>query len=202
MILTLLLGCRPDPGAPRYPDPEPWTPDTGGDFYADPLDEGEERLGLGVFYEGEATETLVIDGVDRHFYIYENTFTVTTTDDRWEGYAADELTDNGVGWWGGGVHWDTPTDLRDWDALHIAIRADDRTDWAIGMTGGAEARLTVADLGVTADGEWHELEVPLTAFAGVDLSAVTVALLLVGEGGDAGDVVGVDAVYLTRRGER
>lgn len=201
MILALLLACRPDPGAPNYPDPEPWVPDEDEDFYADPLGEGEERLGYGVFYEGETTEALVIDGVDNHFYVYDGTFTVETTDDRWEGYVADELVNAGVGWWGGGVHWDVPRDLSGWETLHLAARTDASVSWSVGLSGGGtEARVTVSDYGLVADGEWHVLAIPLADFAAADLTAVTVGLLLVGEGGEAGDRVAIDGVYLTRGG--
>jgi hypothetical protein len=201
VILALLFACRPDPGAPSYPDPEPWTPSEDDDFYADPLADGEERLGYGVFYEGEATEALVVDGVDNHFYVYEGTFTVETTDDRWEGYVADELVNTGVGWWGGGVHWDVPRDLSGWETLHFAARTDASASWSVGLTGGgAEARVTVSDYGLVADDAWHVLRVPLADFAAADLTAVTVGLLLVGEGGEDGDRVAIDGVYLTRGG--
>lgn len=199
-MMLLLLACRPDPGAPHYPDPEPWAVTDDDDFYDDPLEAGEERLGIGVFYEGTATETRVIDDVDTHFYIYSATFTDTVTDDRWEGYVADDLVNTGVGWWGGGVHWDTPYDLSGWDTLHLVARSETLADWDLGITGGAEARVAVADYGMVADGEWYELEVPLADFAaaGADLTAVTVALMLIGDSGESGDTVTVDGVYFNR----
>ena len=206
MILALplaLLACRPDPGAPSYPDPEPWAHE-GDDFYADPFAEGEERLGYGVFYEGEANEALVIDGVENHFYIYESTFSVATTDDRWEGYVADEITNNGVGWWGGGVHWDVARDISGWDTLHVVLKTDVLTDWFVGITGGGqEVRVAVAEEGLSADDAWHELEIPLSLYAngGADLTSVTVGVLLVGEGGSEGDTVTIDGLYLSRGAE-
>ena len=203
LLPLALLACRPDAGAPSYPDPDPWVRE-GDDFYPDPLAEGEERLGFGVFYEGEATEALLIDGVDNHFYIYENTFSVATTDDRWEGYVADELENNGVGWWGGGVHWDIPRDISAWDRLHLALRTDVAVAWDVGLTGGGrEVRVPVAEAGLLADDAWHVLEIPLSRYAdgGADLSSVTVGLLLLGEGGTAGDTVIIDGVYLSRGAE-
>ena len=200
MIIFALLACRPDPGEPVYPDPEPWVLE-GDDFYDDPLAVGEERLALGVFYEGQATETLVVDDVTNHFYVYENTFTNKPTDDRWEGYLADELTNNGVGWWGGGVHWDTPRDVSGWDSLHVVARTTVATEWDIGITGGGnEARVSAASLGLVADGEWHVLEVPLSSFSagGANLASVTVGLLLVGQGGAKGDTLTIDGVYYRR----
>ena len=40
----------------------------------------EERLSLGVFYDGPASETYDIDDVVRHLYVYEETVSITTTD--------------------------------------------------------------------------------------------------------------------------
>lgn len=203
MSLLLLLACRPDPGAPDYPDPQPWALDNEDDE-DDPLAAGEERLGLGVFYEGPETESLVIDGVENHFYIYESTFTLTTTDDGWEGAVADLITNNGVGWWGGGVHWDVARDISGWETLHVAVRTAVMTSWAIGLTGGGvEARVAVADAGLVADDTWHELEIPLSAYTdgGADLTSVTVGLLLVGEAGVAGDALVIDGLYLSRGAE-
>ena len=73
IVLFTLLACRPDPGTPNYPEPGPWTR-TGDDFYVDALAPGEERLAIGLFYEGAATESWPIDDTDSHFYIYSNTF--------------------------------------------------------------------------------------------------------------------------------
>ena len=136
MMFLLLVACHPDPGAPDYPERALWVVDEDDGFYDDPLDEGEERLSVGVFYEGLATESYIIDDVDNHFYVYESTFSVNTTDDRWEGYLADDLVNNGVGWWGGGVHWDNPRDLSGWDSLHVVARTTVATAWDIGITPG------------------------------------------------------------------
>lgn len=200
MILSLLVACQPDPGAPDYPEREPWVVE-GDDFYDDPLAEGEERLALGIFYEGVSTESYVIDDVDNHFYIYESTFSVETTDDRWEGYSADVLIHGALAWFGGGVHWDVPRDLSGWDALHLVVQTSDDTSWQVGLTGGGvEARVPVAQYGLVADGEWHEMVIPLDDFGAADLTAVTVALLIIGDAGATGDQFVLDGVYYTRGG--
>lgn len=200
-MILLLLACHPDPGAPDYPEREPWVVDDDN-FYDDPLAPGEERLSIGLFYEGVATESVPIDDQDAHFYIYENTFSVQTTDDRYEGYVADTIVHGSLAWWGGGVHWDTPRDLSGWEALHFAVRTTDDVSWSVGMTGGGvEGRVAVSALGIAADGAWHVVDVPLDAFPGVDLTSVTVALLLVGESGETGDEITLDDLYFTRGGE-
>lgn len=202
-LLLLGLACRPDPGAPSYPDPEPWVVTDDPEFYADPLDPGEERLSIGAFYEGPADEVVPIDDAETHFYVYENTFSVQTTDDRWEGYVADTLTHGSLAWFGGGIHWDSPRDLSGWEALHLVVSTSDEASWDVGLTGGGvEARRAVADYGLVADGSWHELQIPLEDFAGADLSSVSVAFLIVGEQGETGDEFTLDAVYYTRGGAR
>jgi hypothetical protein len=195
MILALILACRPDPGAPTYPDRAAEPRDTASGFLTDPLDEGELRLGIGAFYEGPTTASVPIDDTTTHFYVYENSFGVEVSDDRVEGYASDTVVLRGNSWWGGGVHWDVPQDLTAYDTLHVALKTNALTDWYLGLKGGAEGRVAVSAAGLAPDGEWHTLDLPLSSFAGVDLGAVTVALLLVGEGGDAGDSVSIDDVY-------
>ena len=196
MTLALaLLACRPDPGAPAYPERTSLTEDSADGFLTDPLADGELRLGIGVFYEGPTTAYVPIDDTTTHFYVYENSFAVAASDDRVEGYASDALVLRGNPWWGGGVHWDTPQDLSAYDTLHLALKTDDLSDWTLGLTGGAEARVNVADVGLAADGEGHVLDLPLSGFVGIDRTAVTVGLLLVGEGGEAGASVQIDDLY-------
>lgn len=199
-MILLLLACRADPGLPDYPDREPWTR-TGDDFYEDPLAEGEDRLGIGVFYEGETTEWVPIDDSTTHFYIYENTFTVSVTDRRYEGYEADVITRGSLAWWGGGVHWDVGKDLSAYRVLNVAVRSSDTVSWELGITGGGqESRVSIADYGGVADGEWHRLRIPLVDFVGADLRSVTVPLLLIGEAGSAGDSFTIDDLYFTSEG--
>ncbi len=205
-LFVALAACRPDPGAPNYPNPGPWDPLTDDpDFLggSQPYEDGEDRLSYGIFYEGGYSDLLLLDEVTRHFYIYEGTFGVSVSDDRVEGLTSDALTLTGNPWWGGGVHWDEATDLGDWDHLHIALKSSDSSlaSWSIGMTGGGnEGRVNVSAAGFVPDGSWQDLSIPLADFesAGVDLGSVTVGLLLVGEGGAAGDTVLIDDLYLTR----
>jgi hypothetical protein len=196
--LALLAACRPDPGAPAYPERAPWDRATSDGFLATPLADGETRLGIGVFYEGETTESVPIDDTTTHFYVYESSFYVEADDDRVEGYASDGVVLRGKPWWGGGVHWDAPRDLSAYDTLHVALRTESLGSWNLGVKGTREARVDVADHGLVADGEWHALEIPLATFAeaGADLRQVTLPLLLVGEGGAEGDTVWIDDLYL------
>jgi hypothetical protein len=204
-LALLLGGCRPDPGAPQYPAREPWDPTTDDpDFVPgeDPYEEGEERLSIGIFYEGGASEVLPIDDETRHWYIYEGTFSQGLSEDRAEGLVSDEITLTGAQpWWGGGVTWDTPTDLSAWTTLHISFASRDPSfaSFDIGMGDGvAEARVSAAEVGFRNGGAWTSLTIPLSAFSGVDLTRVTLPLLLASGSGAAGDRLRVDALYFTK----
>jgi hypothetical protein len=197
VFVALLVACRPDPGAPSYPERLPWDRAAADGFLATPLAEGEERLGIGVFYEGETTDIVPIDDTLTHFYVYESSFGVEASDDRVEGYASDVIVLRGNPWWGGGVHWDSTRDLTGYDTLHVAMKTESLGSWDLGVKGVREARIDVADYGLVADGAWHTLAIPLADFAaaGADLTQVGIPLLLVGEGGEEGDTVALDDLY-------
>ncbi len=204
LVPLVVAACRPDPGIPDYPVPQEWDiAASDPDFYGDnPYQDGDQRLSIGVFYEGGASVSIPLDDVVNHFYIYENTFVLSDSDDRAEGFVSNRIVSTGNAWWGGGVHWDQPIDLSDWDTLHVALKTRDASmaTWSIGMAGGGnEGRVSLSSLGFTADGTWQVLQLPLASFvsAGVDLSLVSVPLLLVGDGAAADESVLIDDLYFT-----
>lgn len=201
----LLGGCRPDPGSPNYPNPDAWDPTSDDPDFVEsdsPFEEGDERLSIGVFYEGGFSEELPIDNETRHVYVYDETYSIGVSEDRFEGLSADSITITGAqAWWGGGVHWDQPTDLSAWTTMHVALASTDGSfaAWTLGMSDGiTEARVDVGELGFIPDGTWHSLRIPLGAFPGLDLSQITVVMLVIGESGTAGDVLLIDDVYFTK----
>lgn len=198
-LVTLLLACRPDLGAPSYPNPGPWSEDTGSGALPgpDPYVEGESRLSLGIFYEGEASE---VDPTD-NFYIFESTFSSSSSGERVEGLSSDVWIHTGGAWWGGGIYWDAARDLSAWTTLNLDLMAPAAGGISavdVAILGEIEGRITAADAGFVADGEWHHLVLPLADFAsgGVDLSQITVPLILAGEGGAEGDELYIDNLYL------
>lgn len=215
IALLSTTGCRPDPGADDYDSQEVFHFDAGDprpENYVegpDPWVEGEPRLSIGLFYEGGASETVVVDDVTVHFYVYEGTFGLTPEGrGQREGLSVDRLVHAGTPWWGGGVHWDTPRDLSLYTTLHVSLRSSDAAfrEVKLGMTSGAEgsaaraeAQVLASDFGWTNDGAWHDLAVPLTAFvdAGLDPTEVTVALVLGGGSGTSADSMLIDAVYFS-----
>ncbi len=203
LLLFLFSACRPALDTPTYPSFSDWS-DTADPFLTTTtFTTVEERLSIDVFYEGDATETIPIDGVSTHYYIYENTYTELTSSDRLEGVESARLVLGGSPWWGGGIHWDSPQDISDWTSFTLGFKStsDVFANFDIGMTGGeVEVRLPAADYGWVADGEWHQLVLPLADFAdgGVALSSVTVGLLLVGESAEPNAELLIDNVFLTK----
>ena len=206
MTVFLCVACRPEPGDPDYPEPDDISfgdEDDGLLDGPDPYEEGDERLSLGAFYEGGYSEIVAIDDVTNHYYIYSSTYTQDSDlQDRVEGRVSDVLIMGSAGWFGGGIHWDGGGDLSDWTTLFVSMRSNDEglENTEIRMTGGVEGGVSLADYGFAADGEWHELEIPLADIedAGVDLSTITVALMFIGEGVVEGDELKVDNLYLTK----
>lgn len=213
--VLVMGGCRPEPGAPDYASQEEFNWAEEDEATEEPLEgpdpftPGEPRLSLGAFYEGGSSIEIAIDEVTRHFYIYQDegtgelTFSQTSSTDRLEGLRSDEVVHNGGGWWGGGIHWDSPFDLSDWKTLHIGMKATDSAFDTVHIAMESEEtslEVQVSDYGFSANGEWHMVSIPLSVFAesGVEMEAITIPMRMGGVGGDAGATLLIDNLYLTQ----
>lgn len=202
-LLASSAACRPVPGEPDYPEVSPYVDtDTDGFLPGDaPWDGSSPRLSLSVFYEGGATDTLLVDDETVHYYIYEGSFSQVISDERVEGTESDRITVSSATWWGGGVHLDQAADLSAWDTLHVALRSSDEAmaDFELGMVGSAgEGRVRASTYGFQADGEWHVLNIPLADLSPAPgLDGVTVALLLIDATAGSGSTLFVDDLYFT-----
>lgn len=201
-----LLACRPDPGLPSYPDTGTAATDTSEPALPegpDPYEAGEARLSIGLYYESGYSDLIEINDVDTHYYIFESTYTEgVELQDVVEGREASLITHGAVGWFGGGITWDTPRDLSAWTTMYVSLRSGDPgfADLNLHFTGGTEAIVSAADYGWAADGQWHHLQVPLADFVagGADLSIVTAPYVLIGAGGTEGEQLKVDNLYYTQ----
>jgi len=202
-LSVLALACRPTPGEPDYPDITPYQDtDVDGNLPGDdPWDGGSPRLSLSAFYEGGASDVILIDDETVHYYIYEGSFSQQTSAERVEGFESDEITVSAATFWGGGVHLDEPQDLSAWDTLHVALRSDDPEleAFQLGMVGSAaEGRASVTSYGFAADGEWHVLNIPLAELTpSPGLDSVSVALLLISPTATPGTSILIDDLYFT-----
>mgnify|MGYP000666063613 CR=1 FL=1 len=210
--LTVPLGaCRPDIGAPLYGDFVGDDDDSAGGVDPnnfpgpDPYEDGEERLSVGIFYEGGFSSQITLEAGVADYFIYEGTYeSFPDFENREEGYQSDIISPTGVGWWGGGVTWAQPLDLSAWTQLHISFASADpgfaSFDVGFGGGGAAEVRATVTDYGFVNDGAWHQVVIPLSVFeaGGADLSSVGLPIQLIADGLVNGEELRVDNLYFTK----
>lgn len=206
-VLLALAGCRADPGRPDYSglsevfERANETRDNDVLPGPDPYVAGEDRLGLGIFYEGSASEVVPIDGTASAYYIFlannQLTFVQTSAADRVEGRQSDLFTLAGAPWWGGGVVWDPVRDLRPWTVLSVSLKSNDLEDVNVTVGSTVEVALPASSYGYAGDGQWHNLTIPLSDFeaGGVDLSAIRLVFALGGVGGSGARLL-VDNVYM------
>lgn len=201
-------GCRVDPGLPDY---RSHVGVRGSEVDDTPLPgeqpfvENEPRLSLGIFYEGGATDEILINDVDTHYYIFENSFSLERSTERVEGAYSDQLTLKGGTFYGGGVIYDQPRDLSRWTTLHIALRSADESfaDVPLVFLSGpraeaAESSVPASDYGYLNDGAWHHLAIPLVDVTGFDPSQVVSPLTLSAPVNEAGHRLWIDDVYYTQ----
>ena len=201
----LFIGCGEDLPDPNYPDftdaladlaetttfvesPTPFVP-------------GSKRLSIGIFYDGAYSDIILLDDTTTHFYIYEQTFDIKNEYQLVrEGLRADAIIGVGTPWLGGGVSWDEAKDLSNWSTMHVSLRSDNPqfNDLKLEIEAGRVLRVELADYGFVADGEWHELSIPLDTLTerGADLTAVTRPFVLIGGNISVGSRLIVDNLYL------
>jgi len=200
LMLMAMVGCRSEMGPANYPTDTglggvPPTQDPNF-FSGETAYTGETpRLFLSVFYEGAYSSEILIDDYTRFYYIWDSTFSQTTTDDRVEGYFSDKIVVGDKGWFGGGISYNSAEDLSAWSGLHLAIKSSDVTSAGIIVASSDdEYEVDLADYGYVGDGEWHYLSIPTADFVGVDWTQIVMPWSLTGSGTN-GDEVLVDDVY-------
>jgi hypothetical protein len=204
-LVALLAGCRPDPGPSHYDQQEPFPTDDGGAELLPgpfPYQPGQRRLSIGVFYEGGFSDVIPVDNMTSNLYVYSDTVTLLPDADHIEGKSSTRVTHAGLTWWGFGVHWMTPRDFATWTHLHVSMRSADATfaDVQIGMNGpmdGMPVFVHAGDYGWANDDQWHSLDVPVSAFAGLPLAQVSAPFILSGGAGTGGAQLKLDDVYFT-----
>jgi len=215
----LTPGCRPDPGVPEYKYVEDF--DKLGQAPAEPLpgpnpfSVGDERLDVGVFYEGGSSEKVIIDDVTTHFYIYglesDMTPTFSLKADKTvveEGLVSDRIGHGGTPWWGGGVHWDEARALSSWTTLHVSLHSDSDVFAEVEIQlqsidaddpeKSADGKVNASDYGYKNDGSWHQVAIPLSDMSGVNIEQISAPFVLVGGGGEKNARLYVDNLYFTK----
>jgi len=199
-----ILGCGselPDPDYPDFTDALAGIEETSTFVEPpNPFIPGSNRLSIGIFYDGPYSDIILLDDTTTHFYIYEGTFDIKNEYQLVrEGLRADAIIGVGTPWLGGGVSWDEAKDLSDWSTMHVSLRSDSAqfNDIKLEIEAGRVLRVELSEYGFVADGEWHELTIPLESLRdrGADLSAVTRPFVLIGGNISVGTRLIVDNLY-------
>ena len=208
----LLLGsaCREAVGDPEYPNYPSFDPAEQAiqdpNFFGGAVDfvPGDERFSFGIFYEGPATDIIEIDEVSARYNVFENTLRQNPSGERIEGYQSDEIIINDHApdpypdWWGSGVRWETAQDIDDgWTTLRVSMNATD-AQFAGTLIRLSNIGVSASTYGFVPDGEWHELEIPLDQFSGLDLTNMQDAIGFGADVGTPDTSILIDDVYLSK----
>jgi len=212
-VAISVFGCGDDSGTPDYSDQAGLIPPDQKFEEPDPFQPGKERLSVDVFYEGGRTETIKINGFRTHYFIFgrqelgRDSFSLVPSRDRLEGEQSDQITLAGTLFWGGGIIWDEPIDLSEWKKLFVSFKSSDRSFATFELTllygeGGMPQSVTLdpTDYGYTNDGQWHFLQIDLqdAIDRGFDPTMVRSPFIVGAGGGEAGDKLLIDNLYLTK----
>lgn len=169
----------------------------------DPFVDGERRLVISnIFNETGFSQFIAIDGTRTNYFIFTEgaalTYEQQSTDDRVEGTSAERLTLAGTSFWGGGFVLEPGVDLTPYDVVVVHLKSSDIA--AVNITIGdstTEVPVAASDFGYAADGEYHEIRIPLSEYsdAGVDLSTARLPFAVGAPGGELGQTILVDYLY-------
>jgi len=158
----------------------------------------------GIFTENpNVPEKLLIDDVDGHIYIWDNTMNATST----TSYDGEEFLSfssaGSAGWWGFGIHDDNAHDLTHFanGTLSFSVKTISQQDFKLeikgaGGTGALYHFIAGQDpVGFQRDGEWHRVIVPVSELTaqGLDLSAVGIPFAA--SGGAISNIAFDDVIY-------
>lgn len=204
-FMTNFIACREPLGEPDYESFEGEAivalediSNTG----PDPFRTGEQRLNIGLFYEGESTDAVVIDDVDTAFYIWSETFSIVSSNDPVEGDWSDEIIVGDFGWWGGGIFSNQTLDFSNWTTMCLSLKSSSSTlaNVEVGIGQGDGEVLgwaSVDEYGFQNDGYWYHIRIPMNALTlSLDATQINMPFNIRGEG-IAGDALKIDDLYLT-----
>ncbi len=208
VAVAALAGCRPSPEEPLvYRNADDFTnpegPGGGEPIEGpDPYEPGEARLALGIFYEGEFSEQVIIDDMLTNFFIFEGTFSmVLDSNVVAEGLESNRITHAGLTFLGGGINWMDSRGLSAWTTLYVSLNSSDASfsdlEIVVQVESG-EAGVDASDYGFVNDGAWHHLAIPVADFEGIELTQVTGPFVFLGGTGDLGERLWIDNVYYTQ----
>ncbi|MCV9387256.1 carbohydrate-binding protein [Reichenbachiella ulvae] len=154
---------------------------------------------FGLFTETAVASTFEL-GTDGDLYVWEETLVEGPTE-TYNGQAALSYTHNNKGWFGFAFTADELLDLSAFETgyLHIAMKSSATETLEMRINVGLQEDLVLFEAGsdpygFARDGQWHELEIPLSDFENVNFSNV-LQLLSISGAGNISDLAIADVYY-------
>lgn len=135
-------------------------------------------------------------------YVWNNMTTIATTPSEGSGALAYSIAAGD--WWGMGlVHKDYNMRNYKHGYLHVDIKTNSNSSFSIGMasTSGGDGAVEFNEggdqYGLTRDGEWHHVAIPLSKFGNIDFETIKTFFSVFGPGPAADMEIAFDNIYLT-----
>ncbi len=158
---------------------------------------------FGIFTDDTATDDGIIPGLDAEIYVWESTLS-TGSIEPYEGDNVMAFITTGAGWFGAGIQANEPIDISNFAGgdLKFMIKIPENIHFWIGMNdnNGSESYVEFpageTAYGLTRDGEWGQVTIPIQDIAGnLDLSSISYAFMIKEEEG-ASCQFAIDDIYL------
>lgn len=157
---------------------------------------------FGVFTERSDLAGALDYADDTNLFIWHNLTDISAGVEPYEGESVWAFRANAGEWFGMGVH-TAPKDMSNYagGSLKFHMRTTSAAPFRIGVKppGPSEFWLPFnaggEQYGLVRDGEWHEVTIPLSAFAGLDLSSVEQMFMLVADPYGENVDIFIDNVY-------
>ncbi|MGB5930548.1 MAG: discoidin domain-containing protein, partial [Cyclobacteriaceae bacterium] len=161
---------------------------------------------FGILTETSSVASELDMPAEGQLFIWENTLQ-EVTQSPYEGSESLSFTSaSGFAWFGMGIKAAIKHDLSGFadGSLHFALKTSSATPFSIGMKSGNVDGIGQAWIafrngndpyGFVRDGQWHVVEIPLSDFSNVDLTAVNQFFQLLGTEGAIGNIE-IDDIYI------
>jgi beta-glucanase (GH16 family) len=158
----------------------------------------------GIYSENpNITKKFLIDDVDGHIYIWNNTLSALNGGSAYDGSEHLYFTSNNVGWYGFGVFSDNALDLSHFESgyLALSLKTTSSADFWVGMQGaaGSEGRITfnaASAYNFSRDGQWHRILIPMSELTAQGLQLFACGNIFMLGGTEISDIA-IDDVILT-----
>lgn len=168
------------------------------------LDAMAEPGDFGIFTDTTPVESEITFGTDAEFYLWNNMTAAPETPQEGENVWSFDI---GAGdWWGGGVFCLQDRNLSGHSdgVLHFHAKTASiaNIDVGVSSSGAGEVWVTITPAMLPRDGQWHEVQVPLSQFQNIDWNTILQAFMIRGSAPAAPFRISIDNVWLEPNGPR